>query len=70
MSYALLNKRTGQRLEHPRFGLWYTSDFSEAEEMLAACKEWLAASNMTEFELDFVIIDTETGESVTHLVHG
>jgi hypothetical protein len=60
MKYTLYNKRLDQMLEHPIVGIWYTPDLKEAEEMLAACKEWLNASGMSELESDFSVIGVET----------
>lgn len=61
--YTLLNKRLGKKLEHPRFGVWLTSDFNEAQNMLRVCKQ--CASTYGPIEDDFVILDLETDNEST-----
>lgn len=63
-TYTLYNKRLERRLSHPRIGLWFTNDLTEAEEMLEACHEYLRASGLEGNEEDFVVIDVKTGEEV------
>ena len=60
--YALYNKKNEKRLIHPKIGQWFTPDIKEAENMLAACNEYLKAIGASFLQDDFVIIDAETGE--------
>ena len=64
MKYGLFNKGNGKLLVHPRVGTWVTSDLKEAEDMLAACREYLNASGLQHIQDDFIIVDAETQEKV------
>tara|TARA_Y100000034_G_scaffold40932_1_gene50382 strand:- start:2461 stop:2664 length:204 start_codon:yes stop_codon:yes gene_type:complete len=63
-NYSLFNKRLKRKLEHPVIGLWNTPDLDEANEMLAACHEYLNAVGANHLRDDFVVIDVETQEEI------
>lgn len=44
--YALYNKRTNRYLTHPKIGLWFTNDLSEAEDMLYEFRRYLETEDM------------------------
>ena len=69
MQYTLFNKRDKRHLVHPTVGLWFTSDYNEAESMLVACQEWLEDHGMDEQKEHFVIVDVETGEEIEAPAH-
>ena len=60
VKYTLLNKLNNKLLMHPRFGLWFTFELSEAESMLKACQEYLNADGMSDLENNFVIVDSDS----------
>lgn len=64
MAYTLFNKQIKRRLIHPTVGLWFTNDLEEAEEMLAACHEYLDASGMSNLKADIVLYDVDQGEEI------
>ncbi len=61
---TLYNKRIGKRLTHPKLGLWYTNDLSEARSMLDSLKSYLQEGGLETLLSDFVVIDVDTGEEV------
>lgn len=64
MNYTLLNKRLNRRLTHPAVGLWFTPSLQEAQDMLAACQDYLRACNLHALLDDFVLIDVASGRVV------
>ncbi len=67
MYYTLYNKKFMCYLTHPQIGLWSTSDFEEAEEMLAACVEFARSFNIPGYEQQFIIVDAENHEELWRL---
>lgn len=66
MPYTLFNERNQEKLHHPAVGLWYANEIKEAQEMLAACREYMSAMNLPEdFQSQICIVDAETGEKVS-----
>lgn len=63
-SFTLYNKRLNRQLRHPQIGLWYTTDFNEACDMLKACKEYVCTLGQPGYDSDFVIVDAETDEEI------
>jgi len=55
MAYTLFNKETNKDLIHPKVGLWFTNNLKEAEEMLAACYEYLDSINLSQIKESIVI---------------
>ena len=64
MLYTLYNKQLDHFLVHPQIGLWYTNNLAEAQEMLAACHEYVNSFNSGDYEKEFVIVDAETGAEI------
>lgn len=63
MSYTLYNKSNNEKLTHPKVGLWFANTIEEAEEMLAACHEYLKASDLGWMCENISIIDAEEEEN-------
>ena len=63
-SYGLLNKRLNRKLTHPKVGLWFTNNIEEAEDMLKACKEYLAAIGAEALSDDFEIVELSLEGSI------
>ncbi len=61
--YTLLNKENGKVLKHPKVGLWFTPELKEAQNMLGACKEYVATINK-DMVKNFVIINAESGKEI------
>jgi hypothetical protein len=59
--YTLYNKKLKKNLTHPAVGLWFTPNLAEAQDMLKACREYIAASHLPLAD-DIVIRVVETGE--------
>ncbi len=64
MIYAIYNKQLEKKLTHPRVGVWYATDYDQAQEMLSACHEYVKAIGGDEMLSDFVIINAETDEII------
>jgi hypothetical protein len=62
--YSLYNKRLQKLLNHPKVGLWYTPDLSEAEDMLRVCQEYADTLHVDGYRDDFVLVDSITGEEI------
>jgi len=61
--YTLYNKKLKKNLTHPAVGLWFTPSLSEAQDMLKACREYIAATQLPMAD-DIVIRVVETGELI------
>lgn len=59
MAYTLYNKFNNEKLTHPKVGLWFCNTPEEAEDMLAACHQYLKASNLEWMCENIVIVDAE-----------
>ncbi len=57
--FCLLNTRLNRRLTHPTKGVWATPDRREAEDMLNACRQYLAASGLEGIQEGFVIEEVD-----------
>lgn len=64
MTYGLYNKKLDKKLTHPVVGVWYTTNYQEAEEMLTACHQYLEVSGLSHMKNDFAIIDVENGNEI------
>jgi len=64
IKYTLLNKLNNNLLVHPRFGLWFTFELSEAKSMLNACKEYIKADGMDTLQDNFVIVDADSKQEI------
>jgi len=64
VKYTLLNKLLDKKLTHPNYGLWSTPDLKEAQDMLAACKEYLVADGLSNLQDKFVIIEEDSGQEI------
>lgn len=57
--YILYNKKNKKALVHPQVGLWTVPTLKEAEELLAACHEYIAAIGMNHLIKDIIISTIE-----------
>ena len=64
MIYFVYNKRTDQKLSHPKLGDWHTQDINEAKDLLNSLKEFVIDSGMQDLANDFVVKNFHTGEVV------
>ncbi len=67
--YSLYNKRLDKKLNHPRVGVWYTANLTEAEDMLKACLGYVGTIGVEGYAADFVIVDTISGEEIQPCQH-
>lgn len=65
MYYSLYNKRLDRLLEHPKIGIWFTPDITEARDMLTTCQAYVQTLEIDGYKDCFVIIDTETKKEIT-----
>lgn len=63
-NYALYHKTRQVFLEHPLVGLWYATEFSEAQSMLSACHEYMRAVGLHSDIENVVVVDHSTGDEV------
>lgn len=64
LTYTLRNLRLKRNLKHPLVGLWFTTDLTEAKDMLESCLEYLAASGLSDMCNDFCIVNAVTNQPV------
>lgn len=60
--YTIHNKLNGADLVHPRTGLWTTPSIDDANDMLAACHEYLVASGLETLIHNFIVRTIEGQE--------
>jgi hypothetical protein len=60
--YTLYNKELQRFLKHPKDGIWATNDLQEAEELLIAAKEYVAAVGIPEVAECLTIMEISTEE--------
>jgi hypothetical protein len=60
--YTLFNTETKKTLIHPQVGLWTAPTLKEAEEMLAACHEYVKAIGHSELVPALVVRFVENVE--------
>jgi len=61
-AYSLLNTSTGKKLTHPKIGLWFTTDLTEAQNALKDCHQYLDAVGLGTMKDQFVVVDAETNQ--------
>ncbi len=58
-AYALFNKKLNVHLIHPKIGIWSSSNYEQAQEMLSACQGYVKSLNIADYEQEFIIVDLE-----------
>jgi len=66
MFYALYNQKLDTHLTLPRLGIWHTSDKSEAESMLASCREYVLSLGIPDYEQEFIVVELSEEEPICH----
>lgn len=64
MRYAIFNSERSVLFEHPRYGVWSTEDYSEAQEMLAAIRDYMRSVGLRSRVQYLQIVDEETREVI------
>lgn len=57
--YSLYNNLNKKHLIHPRVGVWYCEDLSEAEDMLKACQDYLRAMKLEDIIDKISIVESK-----------
>jgi hypothetical protein len=63
--FKLHNKERGVDFKMAPFGVWNTSNPTEAKEMLLACREYLRAIGLDNVCEQVVLQDLDTGEELS-----
>jgi hypothetical protein len=66
--FKLHNKERGVDFKVAPFGVWNTSNPTEAKDMLAACREYLRAIGLDHVCESIVLVDMDTNEELSENV--